>query len=177
MSAQSAEGIPAWRSNPLAITASLPSGARTRALALPKLGLAVTDRSLIQEGSSLSHKRRHAAKHALELVEGSAEAESLIADAVFPDRVFVFSRSLFDDGHSAPNFAQGLEIAQENDRIGQIGDIDRSLHVSDEAMLRHRQEGIYTLPVHVLDQLVHVQNERILLWHRGLIPVEAVDHD
>ena len=89
----------------------------------------------------------------------------------------MFSRSLFDDGHSAPNFAAGLEIAQQNDRVGQIGDIDRRLHVADQPMLGHRQEGSGASPVHVLDQFVDVQDERIFLRHRGLIAVQAVDHD
>ena len=70
-----------------------------------------------------------------------------------------------------------LEVAQEHHRVGEIGDIHRRLHVADEAVLGDREEGRGALPVQVLEQLVHVQHERVLAGHGGLVAVEAVDHD
>ena len=70
-----------------------------------------------------------------------------------------------------------LEVAQQDDRVGEIGDVDRRLHVADQPVLRDGQEGRGALPVQILQQFVHVQDERLLLRHRGLIAVQAVDHD
>ena len=39
------------------------------------------------------------------------------------------------------------------------------------------QEGRGALPVQILQQLVHVQDERVLARHGGLITVQAVDND
>ena len=42
-------------------------------------------------------------------------------------------------------------------------------------MLGDRDESRRTLAIKVLQQFVHVQDQRIFLGHRGLIAVEAVD--
>ena len=71
----------------------------------------------------------------------------------------------------------GLEIAQQDDRVGEIGDVDRGLHVADQPVLGDGQEGRRALAVEELQQLVHVQDQLLLLGHRLLVAVEAVDHD
>ena len=83
---------------------------------------------------------------------------------------------LLDDGDGALDAAQRLKIAQQNDGVGKISHIDRRLHLTDQAMLRHRHEGRGAPAVQILQQLMHVQDQRIFLWHRGLVTVEAVDH-
>ena len=87
------------------------------------------------------------------------------------------AHAFLDDRNGAPNPAHRLEIAQEDDGVGKIGHIDRGLHVADQAMLSHRQEGGGALPIEELQQLMHVQDKLLLLRHRLLIAIEAVDHD
>jgi len=43
-------------------------------------------------------------------------------------------------------------------------------------MLRHRHECRSTPAVQILQQFVHVQDQRVFLGHRGPITIEAVDH-
>ena len=87
------------------------------------------------------------------------------------------ARALLNDRDRATDPAQRLEIAQQDDGVGEIGDVDRRLHVADQPVLRDRQEGRGALAVQILQQFVHVQDQRLLLGHRRLIAVEAVDHD
>ncbi len=51
------------------------------------------------------------------------------------------------------------------------------LHVADEAVLGHREEGRGALAVEILQQFVDVQDEGVLVRHRGAVAVEAVDRD
>ena len=71
--------------------------------------------------------------------------------------------------------ADRLEIAQQDHGVRKIRHVDRRLHVADQSMLRDRHEGRRPLAIEILQQLVHVQNQRILLGHRRLIAIEAVD--
>ena len=84
--------------------------------------------------------------------------------------------ALLDDGHRAPDRAQRLEISQQDHGVGEIGHIDRRLHVADQPMLRHRHERRGPAAVQILQQFVHMQDEGIFFRHRGLIAVEAVDY-
>ena len=87
------------------------------------------------------------------------------------------SGALLDDGNGAAHSPQRFEIAQQDDSVGQIGDVDRGLHVAHQPVLRDRQEGRGALPVQILQQFMHMQNERVFLRHGGLIAVQAVDDD
>jgi len=49
-------------------------------------------------------------------------------------------------------------------------------HLAHQAVLGDGQEGRNALTIEELQQLVHVENERILLRHCRLISIQAVDH-
>ena len=52
-----------------------------------------------------------------------------------------------------------------------------SLHVSNQAMLSNREEGGKTLPIKILQKLMHMQHQRRLIGHCGLVAIEAInDH-
>ncbi len=57
---------------------------------------------------------------------------------------------------------------KQNDRIGQVSDVDRGLHVTDQAMLGDRHEGRRAFAVEVQQQFVHVQ-------HQGVLPASPLD--
>ena len=46
----------------------------------------------------------------------------------------------------------------------------------DQPVLRDGQPGRDALPIQVLQQFMHVQDQRVLLRHRLLIAVQAIDH-
>ena len=84
--------------------------------------------------------------------------------------------SFLDDRHGAAHRAERLEIAQQDHGIRKIRYVDRRFHVADQSVLGDRHECRRALAVEILQQFVHVQDQRILLRHRRLIAVEAVDH-
>ena len=87
------------------------------------------------------------------------------------------SGALLDNGDGAADLAHRLEIAKQDHGVGEIGHVDGSLHISHEPVLRDRHECRRALAVQVLEEFMHVQNERVFLRHRGLIAVETVDDD
>ena len=84
--------------------------------------------------------------------------------------------ALLDDGNRAPDSPSGFEIAQKYNGVCQISDINGRAHIANKAVLRHRQEGRYALAVQILQKFMHVQDERLLLGHGGLIAIDAIDH-
>ena len=127
--------------------------------------------------SAARRPARHAAKNALETHQRLAQRNPAAVDAIFADRVFVRAGALLDHRYRPPNPPERLEIAQQDHGVGKVGDVDRRFHVADQAVLRDGEEGRCALPVQILQQLVHVQDQRLFLRHRRLVAVEAVDHD
>ena len=80
-------------------------------------------------------------------ISGSPERDPALADAIFADRVFVRAGPLLDHRHRPAHPPERLEIAQQDDRVGEIGDVDRRLHVADQAVLGDGQEGRGALAV------------------------------
>ena len=85
--------------------------------------------------------------------------------------------AFLDDRNGAPHLSRRFEVAQQDDRVGEIGDVDRRIHRADDAVLRDRHEGARAAPVEVLQQLMHMQDERVFLRHGRAIAVDAVDDD
>ena len=83
--------------------------------------------------------------------------------------------AFLDDRQRAAYCTERLEIAQQDHGIRKIGHVDRRFHVADQSVLRDRHESRRPLAIEILQQFMHVQNQRILLRHRGLIAIEAVD--
>ena len=74
----------------------------------------------------------------MEIGQRFADGQATITDPEFPNRRFMFPGSLLDDGHGAADLADCLEIAQQDDRISQIGHVDRRLHVAHQSGVLHR---------------------------------------
>ena len=75
------------------------------------------------------------------------------------------------------NAPRRLEIPQQDHRIGEIGNVDGRLHVPDNAVLSNSQKRVDSLPVQILQQLVHMEDQQFFFRHGGLVAVEAVDDD
>src|SRR5688572_22868721 len=83
-----------------------------------------------------------ATENALKGFERRADANTFGGfELEFADRFLVIAAALFDDRDSLPDFATGLEIAQADNGIGQVAQVDRRLQGGDHAMLRHDEYG------------------------------------
>jgi hypothetical protein len=98
-------------------------------------------------------------------------------DPEFADRRFVPAGPLLDHRDRALHRAAHLEEAQHDHCIGEIGHVDRRLHVAHHSRLRHGEIGRHAVPVQELKDFVHVQDQRVLLRHGSLVAVQAVDDD
>ena len=113
----------------------------------------------------------------MEGIERFAELQATIGHLKFANGVLMLAGALLYDGDRTPNPSQGFKVSEKNNRVRQIGNIDRSPHFSKKPVLSHRKEGISALPVQILQQFVYVKQECVLLRHCRLIAVEAVNHD
>src|SRR6476646_6865299 len=125
----------------------------------------------------LAHILWNAAQDALELIEGRADVEPSVTNTELTNGVFVPTSSLFKHGDCSPHLAERFKIPQHQDRVGKVGDVHRSFHVSDQAMLGHRQESRRAETIEVLQQFMHVEDQKLFFRHRILITIQAVDDD
>ncbi len=103
--------------------------------------------------------------------------EPIFVDAEFADRIFVSAGTLLKHGNCAPHLPDRLKIAQQKDGIGEIGDVDGRLHIADQSMLGNRKKSRRAQTIQILQQLMHVQDEKLLLGHGVLIAIQAVNDD
>src|SRR4029079_16895150 len=83
--------------------------------------------------------------------------------------------TLLDDRDGSTDPAKGLEVSEQDHRIGEGGNGPWRLHVSHESVLCHGKERRSALTVQILQQLVDMQDQSILVWHGCLVAIEAVD--
>src|SRR5215472_11516522 len=114
--------MPICSSNPAAMAASRPCGARISALYAGASGIDVTRRRPVHE-SSVADQCWHALQDTLEVVQRRAERRSHAADGELPDRGLVAASPLLDDGDRAPHRTDCLEEAEQDDRIGHVGNV------------------------------------------------------
>jgi hypothetical protein len=79
------------------------------------------------------------------------------ADLKLANGVLVRPGAFLDNRNGASNTAPYLEVAHQDYGVRQVGYVNRRLHISDKAMLSNREEGGDTLPVEVLQKLMHMQ--------------------
>src|SRR4029077_9283696 len=155
-----------------ATNASLPCGARISArcdigsCSLFKFRVRLTAKIL-----------RNTAKDALELIEGRGDLEPGVINTKLANGVFVPTSSLFKHRDCASHFAERFKITQKKDRVGKIRDIHRGFHVSDQAMLRNSEECCCANTIKILQQLMHVEDQKLLFRHGILVAIQAVDDD
>src|SRR5580704_10940148 len=82
----------------------------------------------------------HAAQYALILIEYFSDIEAAVADAEFTKSIFVPAGSFLHHGYRAAYFSPYFKIPQHNDRICEIGNINRRPHLSHHAVLSNSQK-------------------------------------
>src|SRR3954447_25742982 len=116
-------------------------------------------------------------EHSLEFPQLPPDARPFRGDAQLAHGALVGTRAALDQRDGLAHLAEGLEVAQQDHRIGQVGEIHRRLQrLAQEARLRHDQQGQHPLLIEVGEQLVQMEQEEALLGHGVLIAVQAVDH-
>src|SRR3954453_344693 len=124
-----------------ATAASRPDGARIRTgTCLSSIALASP-----HESSGLTLVGRDPGQNPPELDQTLTHPHTPAVDPELPDRVLVRAGPLFNDRHSASDLPTGLEEAQQQDSVAEVGQIERGRHVAHHAGLRQAQDGHHTL--------------------------------
>src|SRR5262245_63809100 len=76
----------------------------------------------------------NSAQDTLKFLEHRSYRETLGGDPEFTNRIFVRARALLEDGNRPSHFSERLEIAKEDDGVGQIRSEE---HTSELQSLRH----------------------------------------
>jgi len=104
-------------------------------LSFPIIGAAT------HKGRLFAFVNRCAAKDTTETFEGRPDRDSPIAKLELSNGIFVITASLLHDRQRTPNAAVKFKIAEHNDAIGEIADVQRRIHRPNETMLRKHEDG------------------------------------
>src|SRR5688500_2552846 len=119
----------------------------------------------------------HAGEYAVEVAQWIADVQAMAVDAQLTDRALVLAGALFQYGDRLAHLAARLEVAQQHHRVGEIADVDRTLHVPDQALLRVDHQGDHAELAEVGEQLVQLDQHEMFFRHRVDVTIEAVDDD
>src|SRR3954447_16422121 len=159
-------------------TASRPVGARTttrcsRSSRSGGIGLPLRAHQWLGSSQVLEPS----AEHPLEVLDLSSDPDPAGADAQLAHRVLVSAGAPLDQRDRLADLAEGLEVAQQDHRIGQIREVDRRLQgLSHQPRLGHHEQGQDPLLVEIGEQLVQMEQEEALLRHGVPVAVQAVEH-
>ena len=94
------------------------------------------------ELARVSGKLRNAAQHALEVRERLTDRDAALVDAHLAHRGLVRADSFLDNRDRASDLAERFEVPDEQDRVGQITDVERRGDLlPDEAVLGNASES------------------------------------
>src|SRR5579862_2965974 len=162
------------RNSSAAASASRPMGAKTRTLSSRSALPIFVVRNV---GNLTARVLRVAGKNPAESGERRPKADARAAEAEFADGVLMVAAALFHDRKGAAYSSGHLEIAQHENGVAQIADVERRIHRADQPVLgehKHRQDSLLS---QVAQQFMHLQNEEALIRHGVHIAIEAVDND
>ena len=94
------------------------------------------------KGRLFAFVNRCAAKDTTETFERRPDGDSPIAKPELSNRIFVITASLLHDRQRTPNAAVKFKIAEHNDAIGEIADVQRRIHRPYQAMLCQDELGM-----------------------------------
>src|SRR4029453_18170256 len=121
---------------------------------------------------------RDTGQDSAELLQRLTDPDSGTGQGKIADAALVRAAALLQYRDRLTNHAAGLEVAQDDDRVGQVAGVDRRLHLhADQAVLRADQKRGDTGLAEERQQLVQLDDQELLVRHRVEIAVEAVDDD
>src|SRR4051812_46158126 len=118
---------------------------------------------------------RRAAKKSTEVAQGLADDHAVARQHELTNRVLVAPRPLLDHRQSAANHAVGFEVAEQEHRVGKIREINRTLHRTDESVLREDHQGDDAELTEIAQEFVHLQHGKPFVGHRIEVSSQAVD--
>jgi hypothetical protein len=92
--------------------------------------------TLAEQRFLLTFVDRRTRENPAEAFEWRSEPDSATGQPEFADRILVVSAAFFNHRKSAANSAVELEIAQHQDRIAEMADIQRRIHRAYQPVLR-----------------------------------------
>src|SRR5205085_72246 len=102
-------------------------------------------------------------QNAVEILERTSDSQALAVDPKLTDRPFVASPSPLDDRYGLSDRAKRFEVPQQEDRVGQIGGINRRLHGADQAMLSYDHNRDNSPMPKIRQEIVELNREEPLL--------------
>ncbi len=108
---------------------------------------------------------------------GSPTVDPGLGDLELPDGPLVRAGPLLEHAHRLVDLAVRLEVAEQQDRVGQVADVDLAHPADHQPVLGDDHDRDHPLLVEVGEQLVQVGDEEPLLGHGVHVPVQAVDDD
>src|SRR5215207_10020424 len=156
-----------------ATAASRPEGARIRTGAVcSSIALASPHESGIP-----TFIRWNPGQDPAELDQTLTHPHAAAVNPELPDRVLVRARPLLDHRGRAADLPTGLEEAQQQNGVTEVGQIQRGSHVAHHAGLGQDQDGHHALLIQVGEQLMHLQDHELLVRHGVQVSAQAVNHD
>lgn len=126
----------------------------------------------------LANNGRYSRQDTVELPQRFPDVNAIRTKAQLANGVFVRATALLDHRDCLADFALHLEVAKNENVVGQIADISRSLHAgSNHSCLREDHERDDAAVIQVRQQFVQVQGQELFAGHSLQKAVQAVDDD
>src|SRR5512135_2169609 len=114
-------------------------------------------------------------EHPLEIGERLPDRDATTVEPQLPDGPLVPAAPLLHDRDGLPHLAHGLEVAEKDDSVREVGYVDGRLHRPDEAVLGDQEERHDALVPEVGQEFMELGDEEPLLGHGIEVAVQAVD--
>jgi hypothetical protein len=117
------------------------------------------------------------AENPAEPLQGWSYPDAVTAELELPNRMLMVAAALLDHGQSATDAAIELKVTEHDHRIGEVTNIERGSHWSDQTVLGENQDRQDAELAEKAEQLVHLKDEETLVRHSVEIAVQAVNND
>ncbi len=87
------------------------------------------------------------------------------------------SKALLEDGETPSDLAVGLEVTQQDHRVGDVADVDGRLNLAEQPVGRENHERQDPGAREIAEQVVEPVHELSLAGHRLKVSADAVDRD
>src|SRR5215471_9949030 len=172
------------------ISQEIPSSARSRFTSAASRPLGATTRTRSSRGSVPSMRitlRQHpcrslidraARHHADEYLQGLADRQPAAVHHQSAQGLLVPAAPLLDDGDRLSDRALVLEVAQDDDGVGEVADVEGRFRVrAEQPVLGERRDDGHPAHPQEGEELVKLCREEVLLRHGSVEPAQAVDDD
>src|SRR5271166_6702962 len=114
----------------------------------------------------------------MKVVQGSSDVNPIGTQFELPNSVLMTAATAFDGGDGLAYFAMSFEVAQEQDIVGEIADVDRALQRGANGTgLSQNHDREHAAISQIGQQFVQMHGQELLPGHRLKIAVQTVEKD